>query len=44
MLSTIDIIKTIRDPEEPGNLEELKMVSEDFVSVKCKKDHSSKSY
>lgn len=42
MLSTIDIIRTIRDPEEPGNLEELKMVSEDFVSIKSKKDHSSK--
>lgn len=32
----IDIIKTIRDPEEPGTLEELKMVNEDFVEVRSK--------
>ena len=32
----IDIIRTIRDPEEPGTLEELKMVNEDFVSVRSK--------
>jgi hypothetical protein len=30
----IDIIKTIRDPEEPGTLEELQMVNEDLVTVK----------
>ena len=32
----IDIIKTIKDPEEPGTLEELKMVDEDLVAVKRK--------
>ena len=31
-----DIIKTIKDPEEPGTLEELQMVQEDFVTVKSK--------
>jgi hypothetical protein len=34
--SLLDIIKTIRDPEEPGTLEELQMVNEDFVEVRCK--------
>jgi hypothetical protein len=29
----IDIIRTIRDPEEPGTLEELQMVNEDFVEI-----------
>ena len=32
----IDIIKTIRDPEEPGTLEELQMVNEDLLTVKSK--------
>jgi len=32
--SFLDIIKAIRDPEEPGTLEELQMVNEDFVEVK----------
>jgi hypothetical protein len=31
---SVDIIKTIRDPEEPGTLEELQMVNEDLVTVK----------
>ena len=35
-INRIDIIKTIRDPEEPGTLEELQMVNEDFVEVKSK--------
>ncbi len=26
-------MKTIKDPEEPGTLEELEMISEDFVTV-----------
>ena len=34
LISYLDIIKTIRDPEEPGSLEELKMVDEDLVTVK----------
>ena len=29
-----DIIKTIKDPEEPETLEELNMVSEDLIYVK----------
>jgi hypothetical protein len=31
-----DIIKTIKDPEEPGTLEELEMVNEDAVVVRSK--------
>ena len=33
VLIQIDIIKTIRDPEEPGTLEELSMINQDFVTV-----------
>ncbi len=34
LFNLLDIIKTIRDPEEPGTLEELKMVNEDLITVK----------
>ncbi|TNV74475.1 hypothetical protein FGO68_gene1533 [Halteria grandinella] len=33
-LEVYDIIKTIKDPEEPGTLEELEMITEDLVSVR----------
>lgn len=39
---SIDIIKTIRDPEEPGTLEELQMVNEDLVTVKSTISFSNK--
>jgi hypothetical protein len=32
----IDIVKTIRDPEEPGTLEELEMMKEEFITVKSR--------
>lgn len=30
----VDIIRTIKDPEEPGTLGELNMVSEDLISIR----------
>ena len=38
----IDIVKTIRDPEEPGTLEELEMMKEEFITVKSR--YSTSNY
>ena len=34
--SSIDIIRTIQDPEKPMTLEDLEVVNEDLISVTCK--------
>ena len=33
--SSIDIIRTIQDPEKPMTLEDLEVVNEDLISVTC---------
>lgn len=35
-ITSVDIVRTIKDPEEPGTLEELNMLTEDMVTVKSK--------